>query len=228
MGEQQRYVDTADPLGRLFLEKLRSYPCFGGLDLAAVNDLTAFVLAWQLRPWVYAYPWFFLPGDGLAARSKRDNVPYEAWARAGYIELTPGSVTDWRYVTERIKQLSKVLKIRQIAFDRYGARDTVSDLMEAGIEVADTGQGFVSMNAPARRLQELVLSRHLVHTGHPVLRWNLDCTTVDQDAAGNIKPVKPNRQKGSKRIDGVVALIMALNSLMRHDSKPKDFGVLSL
>lgn len=159
-------------MGRLFLEKLRPHPCFGGLDLAAVNDLTAFVLAWQLGALVYAYPWFFLPGDGLAERSKRDNVPYEAWSKAGYIELTPGSVTDWRYVTDRIKQLAKLFKIRQIAFDRYGARDTVADLMEAGLEVADTGQGFVSMNAPSKGLQELVLSRRLIHTGHPVLRWN--------------------------------------------------------
>jgi len=219
-------------LGRLFLEKLRPHPCFGGLDLAAVNDLTAFVLAWQLGTLVYTYPWFFLPGDGLADRSKRDNVPYDAWSKAGYIELTPGSVTDWRYVTDRIKQLAKLFKIRQVAFDRYGARDTVADLMEAGIEVADTGQGFVSMNAPSKGLQELVLSRRLIHTGHPVLRWNVDCTTVDQDAAGNIKPVKPKRQKGSKRIDGVVALIMAISRIQAVAPKKKSVysgrGILTL
>jgi phage terminase large subunit-like protein len=205
-------------VGRLFLEPLRSEPAYGGLDLAAVNDLTAFVLAWPIEQSVHVYPWFFLPSDGLAERAKRDNVPYVQWAEQGLIELTPGNVTDWRYVTARIKQLAQIFDIRQIGFDRYGARDTVSDLMDAGIDVAEVGQGYISMNAPCRRLHELVLSRRLVHTGHPVLRWNVDCCAVAQDPAGNIKPVKPDRQRGSKRIDGVVAAVMAIDCLMKNDA----------
>lgn len=196
---------------RKLLASLAKVPCYGGLDLAAVSDLTSFVLAWPIKDRVYVYPWFWLPADDLADRSKRDGVHYDVWSQQGFVELTPGNVTDWRFVVDRIKQLKRLFNIREIAFDRYGARDTVADLMEAGLEVVDTGQGYISMNAPSKALQELVLSRKLVHTGHPVLRWNVDCTTVDQDAAGNIKPVKPNRQKGSKRIDGVVALIMALS-----------------
>ena len=214
---------TKDPIGARMLARLKRRPCYGGLDLAAVNDLTAFVLAWPVLDFVYLYPWFWIPADNLAERSRRDNVRYDVWAEQGLIELTPGNVTDWRYVTTRIKQLAEIFDIRQIGFDRYGARDTVSDLMEAGLDVADIGQGYVSMNAPARRLQQLVLSRHLVHTGHPVLRWNVDCTTVTQDPAGNIKPVKPDRQRGSKRIDGVVASIMALDCVMRHE--PKEAGI---
>lgn len=225
---QPTALDTTEPVGRLFLEKLKPHPCYAGLDLASVADLTAFVLVWPVKQYSYAYPWFFLPADDLAERSKHDNVPYVEWAKQGYLELTPGAVTDWRFVTARIKQLARIFKLKQIGFDRYGARDTVSDLMEVGIDVADTGQGFISMNAPSRRLEELVLSKHLVHTGHPILRWNLDCTTVDQDASANIKPVKPNRQKGSKRIDGIVALIMAIDCAMRNEKKPTTPGVLFL
>jgi phage terminase large subunit-like protein len=208
----------------MYLSALKRRPCYGGLDLAAVNDLTAFVLAWPVRQFVFLYPWYWLPQDNLAERSRHDNVPYVQWAREGCLELTPGNVTDWRYVTARIKQLAETFDIRQIGFDRYGARDTVADLMEAGMDVADIGQGYVSMNAPARRLQELVLSRRLVHTGHPILRWNVDCTAVVQDPAGNIKPVKPDRMKGSKRIDGVVAAIMAIDCAMRNE--PKEAGIL--
>lgn len=173
------------------------------------------MLAWDIEGTTYLYPWFWLPSEGLYERGKRDNVPYVRWAEQGYLELTPGSVTDWRYVTARIKQLAAIFDIRCIGFDRYGARDTVADLMEAGISVEDIGQGFVSMNAPSQRLHGLALSRRLVHTGHPILRWNVDCCAVSQDPAGNIKPVKPNRQRGSKRIDGVVAAIMAIDCAMR-------------
>lgn len=202
------------------LERVRPHPCYGGLDLAAVSDLCAFALAWPVETYVYAHAWFWLPEDGLAERVKHDNVPYDHWAKEGFLELTPGSVTDWRYVTSRIKQLSSEFDIRNIGFDRYGARDTVADLVEAGIEVEDVGQGYLDMNAPSKRLQELVLSRKLIHSGHPILRWNVDCTTVAQDPAGNIKPVKPERHRGSKRIDGVVALIMAISRAAEDNTLP--------
>lgn len=208
---------TKDRTGQHFLSRLRRRPCYGGLDLAAVNDLTAFVLAWPVRNILYLYPWFWLPVDDLADRCKRDNVRYDLWAKQGCLELTPGNVTDWRFVTARIKQLAQIFDVREIGFDRYGARDVVSDLQDEGLNVVDIGQGYVSMNAPSRRLHELVLSKRLVHTGHPVLRWNVDCCSVQQDPAGNIKPVKPDRQRGSKRIDGVVAAIMAVDCAMRAE-----------
>jgi len=199
----------------MFLARLKRRPCYGGLDLAAVNDLTGFVLAWPVRNFVYLYPWAWIPEEGLAERSKRDNVHYDDWARRGLIELTPGNVTDWRFVTARIKQLATAFDIRQIGFDAYGARDTVADLAEDGIETVDVRQGYLSMNAPCRRLHELVLSKRLVHTGHDLLRWCIDCTSVTQDPAGNIKPVKPDRNKSTKRIDLTVAAVMAIDCVMK-------------
>jgi phage terminase large subunit-like protein len=127
-------------------------------------------------------------------------------------------VTDWRFVTERIKQLAEQFQIREIGFDRYGARDTASDLSEAGIDVVDVGQGYLDMSPACKRLEELVLSRRLKHSGNPVLRWNIDCCSVSADPAGNIKPVKPERNKSSKRIDGVVASAMAVGRAMSAEA----------
>lgn len=203
-------------MGHLYLARLKRRPCYGGLDLAAVSDLTAFVLCWPVRQFLYLYPWFWIPEEGLADRARKDNVPYADWVRKGYIETTPGAVTDWRFVTERIKQLATVFDIRQIGFDRYGARDVVADLLDAGLDVVEVAQGPISFNAPMRRLADSVKACTLVHTGHPVLRWNVDCCSVTQDANENLKPIKPDRQRGSKRIDGVVAAIMAIDRAMRQ------------
>jgi len=192
--------------------------CYGGLDLAAVRDLTAFVLAWPVDDLVYVHPWFWIPAEGMQERCRRDNVNYADWAEKGFLELTPGNVTDWRFVTERIRNLRSQFDIAEVGFDRWGARDVVTDLEGEGLTVVEIGQGFASMNAPARRLEELVLSRRLRHNGHPVLRWNIDCCTTSTDPSGNIKPVKPDRLKSSKRIDGVVALLMALARLMVADN----------
>jgi phage terminase large subunit-like protein len=119
-------------------------------------------------------------------------------------------VTDWRFVTQRITQIADTFDIQEIAYDRWGARDTVADLTERGLTVHAHGQGYAEMNAPSKRLFSSVLSRNLVHNGHPVLRWNVDCCSVSGDAADNIKPVKPERGKSNKRIDGVIAAVMAL------------------
>jgi phage terminase large subunit-like protein len=206
---------TKDPLGARFLEQLKYYPCYGGLDLGAVSDLTCFALIWPVRDLVYLYPWYYIPLEGIQERSKRDGVQYTDWLAHGYIEATPGNVTDWHYVTERIKQLAKLFKIRDIGFDQHGARDTVADLIDAGITTTDVSQGILSISSPAKRLQELALSKKLIHTGHPILRWNIDCTTVIEDANQNIKPVKPPLGKSSKRIDGVIATIMAISRYLK-------------
>jgi phage terminase large subunit-like protein len=175
--------DACQSEGPVDFEDLRGVPCYGGLDLAAVRDLTAFALCWPQGPHVTYKVWAFLPEGDLAGRCKRDGVPYDCWARDGHIILTPGDTTDWRYVVNYIKALADRHRISGIAFDRYGARDT--------------------------RFEKLVYDRAAVHDGNPCMRWNMDCVTITSDPAGNIKPTKPDRRNNSKRIDCVVAAVMA-------------------
>lgn len=75
------------------------------------------------------------------------------------------------------------------------------------------GQGFASMSAPTRELARLIAARALVHDGNPVFRWNAGNVVVESDAAGNLKPSKA---KSREKIDGIVALLMALDRAMRH------------
>lgn len=188
--------------------------CYCGLDLGATGDLTAFVQSWQVDGKVYVRPHFFLPGDGLSERSKRDNVRYDQWAADGLLNLTPGNVTDWRWVTQYVMRISSECNIAALAFDRYGARDVAGELKDGGLNVIDFGQGYISMSPPAKRLETLVLGGDLVHDGHPILRWNMDCCGVASDPAGNIKPIHPPRHRNSKRIDGVSALVMGLGVML--------------
>jgi phage terminase large subunit-like protein len=190
-------------------QELRRYPCYGGLDLAAVHDLTAFSLCWPVGSKVYYRTWAFLPSERLADRSKRDGVPYDRWAKDGHILLTPGTTTDWRYVTAKVKELAKEYDIRAIAFDRYGARDTVRELQEAGLDVIDFGQGYQSMSPACRRFEKLIYDRALQHEGSPLIRWCVDCTQITQAPGDLIKPVKPERMRNNKRIDPVISMTMA-------------------
>jgi len=69
------------------------------------------------------------------------------------------------------------------------------------------------MSPPSKELMRIVLERKLNHGGHPVLRWNFDNVHIRTDPAGNIKP---DKEKSMEKIDGVVALVMAMDRAMKN------------
>ncbi len=182
--------------------------CFAGLDLASTFDTTCFCLLFQLddgRFWVE--PHFWIPEDNMRERVKRDRVPYDQWAKEGKLHLTHGNVTDFDQVRADIMGLAKKYNVRQVAIDRWNATQLSTQLQGDGVNVLGFGQGYGSMSAPAKALEGLVVGGKLLHGGHPVLAWQASNVAIQSDHAGNIKPSK---QKSNERIDGIVALTMAL------------------
>lgn len=181
---------------------------FGGLDLASTTDITAFMLTFPDGEGGYDIePHFWVPEDTIRQRSMTSGVPYDVWAREGLIHTTPGNVTDYDAIRAFIGELASKYHIEEIAYDRWNASQLVTQLKEDGATLVDMGQGFASMSAPSKEVEKLILGRMLRHGGHPVLRWMMSNVAVVQDAAGNIKPAK---DKSAEKIDGVVALIMAI------------------
>lgn len=194
---------------------LAGRPCYGGLDLSTTTDISALVWVFpparEGEPFV-VLPRFWVPEENMLQRSRNDRVPYDAWARAGWVTPTPGNVIDYAFILEQAAQDVGRFAAKEIAFDRWGATALVTQMMERGWGVVEFGQGFASMSAPMKELEKLALSRRLNHGGNPVLGWMADNVTASMDAAGNIKP---DKGKSRERIDGVVALIMGLDRALR-------------
>lgn len=190
--------------------------CFAGLDLSSTTDLTALVLVFPTNGRLVVKPFFWIPDVSMRQRENRDRVPYQEWARRGAIEATPGDVVDYKFVLARIIQLAQTYRIKCLNFDSWGSAQLVQELQSEWINVVKMGQGFASMSAPTKRLQELVLTSTIAHGGHPVLRWNCDCATVMSDPAGNIKIIKQDRLRSSRRVDGMVATVMAIQAWMQE------------
>jgi len=133
----------------------------------------------------------------------------------GVFYTTEGNVVDYDYIVAFIAKLSEVYRIREIAYDRYGAEKIRRDLeelgAEKGYEVFPFGQGYFSMLPPSKDFYQFVMEGKIRHGKHPVLDWNISNVIIDQDAAGNIKP---NKAKSTEKIDGVVALIMGFARAM--------------
>lgn len=197
--------------------RLKGMTAYGGLDLSSSSDITAFVLAFvDDDNNIYVLCRFWIPEDNMLIRTRDAGVQYQQWVRDGYIEATPGNVIDYDWIFEQIEQDADLYDIDQIAFDRWGAARVVQVLENKGMQMVQFGQGFASMNPPMKELERLVLSRKIMHGNNPVLTWMADNLVARMDPAGNIKP---DKEKSREKIDGVVALIMALDLALRHPEK---------
>jgi phage terminase large subunit-like protein len=211
------------------LSKLDGRPCFAGLDLASTTDITALVLVFDMEDHYFILPFFWIPAGNAQRRLHEDRIPYPEWIERGLIESTPGTVTDYDYIRNRINELGKIYNIKEIAIDRWNATQLAVQLGQDGFEVNFFGQGMRSMAAPTKELEALVLSEKIAHAGHPVLRWMAANTSVERDAADNRKPSK---KSSTEKIDGIVATIMALSRLQQdEDGGPSvynDRGIIQL
>ena len=190
--------------------RLEGRGCFAGLDLASSTDIASLVLVFPPRDgdarWS-VLPFFWIPGENIQKRVRRDAVPYDAWVRDGWITATEGEVIDQGFIRERINELGARYDIREIAYDRWGAQKISTELDGDGFTIVAFGQGFKDMSPASKELERLLLLREIAHGGNPVLRWMAGNVAVKMDSAGN---VKPDKEHSSDRIDGVVALVMAV------------------
>jgi phage terminase large subunit-like protein len=200
-------------------------PVYGGLDLSETTDLTGLVLLSPADDRWYVRPTFWLPGEGLTERARKDRVPYDVWADQGYLETTPGRSVEYEYVARHLFTLSRVLDLRSVAFDRWNWKHLRPWLLAAGFteqevtpgepgaRFVEFGQGFASMSPALRELESAILNGRLVHSNHPVLNMCMGNAVVQTDPAGNRKLTKA---KSRGRIDGAVALTMAAAIAATH------------
>jgi phage terminase large subunit-like protein len=212
--------DKWDPCGAPFnLAALEGQTCYAGLDLSSTEDLTAEARVWPiLDPESGLYHFFaklnfWLPKENLTKREDLDKVPYGQWAKDGFIELTKGNIIDYEFIRAEINRQGERSEIAEIAADRWNAAQIITQLADDGFVVFPFGQGFASMAGPTKQLMDTVLARTLHHASNPVLNWNASNAAVETDAAGNWKLSK---SASRKRIDGMVALVMALGRASLH------------
>ena len=206
--------------GPVDAKALEGQQCHGGLDLATVNDLAALVMVFQRPDGIYdVLPRFWCPRENAIRRERLHNVPYLTWAKQGYLTLTPGDRIDYNYIRQAVNEDAKRFRIVDIGIDPFNASHLEQQLREEdGIAMVEYRQGFISMNEPTKMLLRMLKGAELRHDGNPILRWMAGNLSAKTDAQDNIKP---DKQKSADKIDGIVALIMALGRALLGE-KPKE------
>ena len=183
-------------------------PVFVGIDLSAKTDLTAMVMLAYRDRW-HVKSIFWTPEKGLRERAKRDRAPYDVWHSQGLIRAIPGASIDYETVARDIADALDGCRVQAVAFDRWRFDLLKKEFDEISVELplVPFGQGFKDMAPAIDSLETLLLNEQMAHGANPVLTMCMANARIEKDAAGNRKM---NKAKATGRIDGAVALAMAV------------------
>lgn len=193
-----------------FAESWRGDTCYAGIDLSSTTDITALVLLFpkQKEPWGIL-PFFWIPEAVIERRETANKTSYRSWVSQKLISVCQGRVSvDLDFVLEQLVSLAAKHKIKKVGFDRWSAAQIMERAKkEFRIPVEPVGMGYKSMSEPSKMFERMTLAHEFDHGDNPVLNWMFGNTVFTEDPAGNIKP---DKSKATEKIDGIVAVIIAI------------------
>jgi phage terminase large subunit-like protein len=205
--------------GEVPLDELKEEPCYGAIDLASTRDLTSFRLVWQKAGIIYTHGWRWVPQATIALRSQRNLVPYAGWVKAGHMIETPGEVTDYDAVFNKVVEVSQNFRLVKVAFDQWNAQQLASKLERNDIMMEMFIQGPKSYHPAMKYFEEAYYDGRFRHGGDPVLTWCASNIVPRTDQNMNMAP---DKKKSADKIDDMTALLMAIGVMARENDSGAD------
>lgn len=203
------------------LAQLRGKRCYGGLDLSATTDLTAFVLNFPKQPGldvdvVLMTAW--VPGDDIEGRERRDHANYRDWSRAHFLTICDGDSIDYADVKDRILEASHTYDLKLLGTDPFLSRTITQELMDKGVNVVEIPQTIAGMWPAMWHMDQAIRKHEMLHVHNTAGRYCFGNVRCRSDGNGNMKPMK-NLSRG--RIDITVAWIIAVAAWLIDAEAPR-------
>jgi phage terminase large subunit-like protein len=201
---------------------------FIGFDLAATRDLNAVcVLKRYAEDNYYADFKFFLPEEALNLIPTHYKGIFEQAVQSKILHITEGNVMDDREISEWIKQQATLYNVKEVGYDAYNAASLIARLHDSSIPVKKVGQGMAVLSNPSKHVEKLIMQNQIKHNGNPFLGWQLGNCEVYEDVNGNIK-IRKNEADKAGKVDGIIALIIAMHCSLDHPLSSTSFGFRSI
>ena len=201
---------------------------FIGFDLAATRDLNAVCTLKRFNEQdYYAHFKFFLPEEGLNLIPSHYKPIFDQAVQTGILHITEGNVMDDREISDYIKQQATLYNVKEVGYDAYNAASLIARLHDYGIPVKKVGQGMAVLSNPSKHTEKLIMQNQIRHDGNPFLGWQLGNCEVYEDVNGNIK-IRKNEADKSAKVDGIIALIIAMHCSLDHPLISSSFGFRSI
>ena len=209
---------------KLDIDDFKGEDCYIGVDLASNTDLTAvsYLFVRGNEPADLSYYFFndyYIPSDTLKAKNLHaDKELYKQWAGNKYLKTTPGNVTDYDYITKDILDVDSKCDIKTVYYDKYNANAWAIQCTEEGLTLEPFSQTIGNFNNCTKSFERLILGGQIVLDDNPITRYCLRNVALRMDFNGNVKPLKSSE---SKKIDGVIASLQALQAFITVTSHYK-------
>lgn len=202
--------------GEVDLDRLKHYPCHGGLDLSSTTDLASFRLVWDVDGWIYTHGWRYVPRQAVKRREARGLIPYAGWVLKGYLIESGDEAIDYGPIEEQIIWAHQHLNLVSVGYDGWNAAQSVQRLKAANVTMEQFIQGPKSYHPAMQALEIAYLNGRLAHGNDPVLNWNASNLVARQDANLNNAP---DKKRASEKIDDMCALLMGIGRLQQAAPK---------
>lgn len=218
-------TDRVRPLPHDLLAHFIERRCWAGVDLSMTTDTSSVVFVFPVEgnDEYEVLPFFWLPEAKVRQLELKCSVPLQQWARDGFLELSPGNVIDYRDIQSRLEWGASMFDLQEICWDPWNSRQISVPMLELGHRCVEIRQGYQSLSEPTKKVLELVARGGLHHGGHPVMRWHAGSACTTTDGRDNVMFAKPDREKGSARVDGLAAATNAIARVLVDESQAIEY-----
>lgn len=200
---------TLDP------EQFAGEPTYVALDLASKVDIAAKIALHERtidgKAHYYVFGQYYLPRDTV---ERGENSQYQGWEHMELLTVTDGAVIDFDVIEQDLLADCSRFEVREVPYDPFQATQLSTRMAAQGVPMVEMRPTVLNFSEPMKQLEALVLQGRLHHNGDPVLAWMMSNVVAHMDAKDNIYPRK---ERPENKIDGVVALIMALGRALANN-----------
>lgn len=208
--DMRKWDECADP--SLEITDFGGEECYMALDLASKTDIAAKINLFVRDGEYYAFGNYYLPRETV---DKGENAQYSGWESLGLLTVTEGAIIDFQVIEDKILNDCKQFDVIEVPYDPFQATQLSMRLLNQGVNMVEVRPTVLNFSEPMKQLEALVLSGKFHHNGDPVLSWMVSNVVCHIDAKDNIYPRK---ERPENKIDGVVALIMALSRAIANNN----------
>ncbi len=198
-----KWMRSADP--KLSIDDFKGRTAYIGLDLASKVDIAAVVVIIPDDNGHYVeFGRYYLPEAALSSGACDH---YRGWAAENHLQITDGNIIDFAEIETYILWLCDHFDVSELAYDPHQATMLVTRLMDQGVPCVEARQSTQVFSEPMKMTDALIRGEKIRHTGCPVMTWMLSNTVAKANAK---EEVYPRKLRDEDKIDGVVAMLMAM------------------
>lgn len=196
----------------LDFERFKDIPCYVGLDLAAVSDITSVSFLWPIDGKYYFKVLNYLPSDALA--TKENSIRYREFDHRGELTIFPDSnVTDYDRILDDLKRITGITPIYLISYDQWNSTQMIIQATNYGFDCKPYAQSMSSFNRPTKEFERAMLSGNVVMDRNECVRWAFRNVLIKTDSHENQQIIKATQMS---KIDPAVSMMMALGGYLTN------------